>query len=120
MRNKTYTVIVVVTLASIFSITSWAYWKEELNVKINVPFVYNVDLVVSEEVENKENLVEESIDITQIQEDIVIVPDEKKENFKDNDEGIVKENTTKEIVEETIEENQKENIVENGTEIEKR
>ena len=55
MKKKTYIVTAATAFVLLFSITSWAYWKDELKVKSTIPVVYNVEVEIKEEAESKEN-----------------------------------------------------------------
>ena len=46
MKKKTYIVTAATAFVLLFSITSWAYWKDELKVKSSIPVFYNVDVEI--------------------------------------------------------------------------
>ena len=71
MKKRICLCIAASAMASIFCITSWAYWKDELKVKTNVAFIYGAQIEVKEEVETKEVKSDESATIKEEKEDIV-------------------------------------------------
>lgn len=71
MKKRIFLCIVASAMASIFCLTSWAYWKDELKVKANVAFIYDAQIEVKEEVETKEVKSDESATIKEEKEDTV-------------------------------------------------
>ena len=71
MKKRICLCIAALAMASIFCLTSWAYWKDELKVKANVAFVYDAQIEVKEEVETKEVKSDESATIKEEKEDTV-------------------------------------------------
>ena len=71
MKKRICLCIAASAMASIFCLTSWAYWKDELKVKANVAFIYDAQIEVKEEVETKEVKSDESATIKEEKEDTV-------------------------------------------------
>ena len=71
MKKRICLCIAASAMASIFCMTSWAYWKDELKVKANVAFIYDAQIEVKEEVETKEVKSDESATIKEEKEDTV-------------------------------------------------
>ena len=69
MKKRICLCIAASAMASIFCLTSWAYWKDELKVKANVAFIY--DAQIEEEIETKEVKSDESSTIKEEKEDTV-------------------------------------------------
>ena len=71
MKKRICLCIAASAMASIFCLTSWAYWKDELKVKANVAFIYDAQIEVKEEIETKEVKSDESATIKEEKEDTV-------------------------------------------------
>ena len=71
MKKRICLFIAASAMASIFCLTSWAYWKDELKVKANVAFVYDAQIEVKEETVQKESKADDGSISTGDQEDTV-------------------------------------------------
>ena len=87
MRKRGYIAAAVIVFASVISITSWAYWKDDLKVKATIPFVYDVEIEINEEkAENEskpEENIEESSDSKMDEKDITITTEVSEEGKKE-------------------------------------
>ena len=71
MKKRICLCIATSIIVTLFCVNAWAYWKDELNVKANVAFIYDAQIEVKEEVETKEVKSDESATIKEEKEDIV-------------------------------------------------
>ena len=71
MKKRICLCIVASIIATMFCVNAWAYWKDELKVKANVAFVYDVEIEVKEEAETKEVKSDEGETIKEQKEDTV-------------------------------------------------
>ena len=115
MKKRICLCIAASAMASIFCLTSWAYWKDELKVKANVAFVYDVQIEVKEEVETKGVKSDESVTIKEEKEDTV-KKSEQRDNIKpDQRDLVIRPKKSKEITQEpekSLGEDKSENITE--------
>ena len=94
--KKTVLAVLVAVMAMSSGITAFAYWKSELNVKANIPVVYDVDIEMSGDVKGQEKV--DPAD----KGDITIRPDQDKksasESVQEESTANTEEQTTKESV----------------------
>ena len=95
MKKRICLCIAASAMASIFCLTSWAYWKDELKVKANVAFIYDAQIEVKEVKsdesstikEEKEDTVKKSEQndiVKPDQRDLVIRPKKSAETVQEN------------------------------------
>ena len=86
MKKRICLCIAASAMASIFCLTSWAYWKDELKVKANVAFIYDAQIEVKEEVETKEVKSDES---STIKEEDTVIKSEQNDIVKPDQRDLV-------------------------------
>ena len=83
MKKRICLCIAASAMASIFCLTSWAYWKDELKVKANVAFIYDAQIEVKEK-EDKVKKSEQNDIVKPDQRDLVIRPKKSVETVQEN------------------------------------
>ena len=94
MKKRICLCIAASAMASIFCLTSWAYWKDELKVKANVAFIYDAQ---KEEKEDTVKKSEQNDIVKPDQRDLVIRPKKSAETVQENKKSLNEdkpENTT--------------------------
>ena len=94
MKKRICLCIAASAMASIFCLTSWAYWKDELKVKANVAFIYDAQIEVKEDTVKKS---EQNDIVKPDQRDLVIRPKKSAETVQENKKSLNEdkpENTT--------------------------
>ena len=115
MKKRILICISASTMALIFCMTSWAYWKDELKVKANVAFAYEAQIEVKEEAVQKESQADDG-SISKEEHEDTVKKSEQRDNVKpDQRDLVIRPKKSKEIIQESeksLGEDKSENITE--------